>query len=701
MNYLNELLPQALTSALGWTLLHSLWQGALAALVVAALMLLLHRSSSTIRYFVAVTALFTTFCMTVATFMVLYDAASEIGPANATTTVSSGMATISSAVRPWKITQPAVMFPAQLAAYAQYFNYHLPVIVTVWLVGMALLLVRTLGGLAYVQRLKHYRVQNLPLEWQQRLANLRRQILIDQSVRLVESAMVKVPLIIGYLKPVILLPIGTIAGLPVKQVEAILAHELAHIRRQNYLVNLLQSIVEIVLFYHPAIWWMSGCVREEREHCCDDAAISVCGDSLTYAKALANLTALNLETPELAMALTGKSGLLLSRIDRFMKQLRRNPTFSEGIVAAFVLVASLTAVSLSANAGFDFRKRLAGNSKLASHSIVNKQSPSVTPPGDTIRERSEITIIKDRKGRITELYVNGKKIPKDQIAEYQAIIEARTQAIPVDPFSPPAPVAQPHVVPAVPSSPDANVIAPAAVESLSGVLAPMSAIAPTPSARGARPNASVDIMAPSVAGVRSNHIYMGDEEDEQEQQMEKISQEMERVTEEIERLNERMDQEMEKVEGNQPESTKKLEEEMRAKHRQMDNLVRKQSALSKEQSRKAELDMRHQEDKLKQQEIEMHRQEDEMRHQEAQMRREEARLQDAEKELVNTLINDGLVPKESSSNNIRFKINHSAMHVNGQKQSQAMHEKYLKLFEKLHGHPLTEGVTWMLNERTD
>ena len=124
------------------------------------------------------------------------------------------------------------------------------------------------------------------------------------------------PTVIGWLKPVVLLPASALAGLAPNQMEAILAHELAHIRRHDYIVNLLQTVVETLLFYHPAVWWLSRRIRAERENCCDDLAVSLCGDPVAYAAALAELEGLRSTTGELVLAATG--GSLLQRVRRLL-----------------------------------------------------------------------------------------------------------------------------------------------------------------------------------------------------------------------------------------------------------------------------------------------------------------------------------------------------------------------------------------------
>ena len=147
-----------------------------------------------------------------------------------------------------------------------------------------------------------------------------------------------VPTLVGWVKPVVLLPAAALAGLSPEQLRAILAHELAHVRRHDYLINLLQSVVETLLFYHPAMWWVSSQVRAEREHCCDDLAVEVCGDRLVYVSALAELTTL---ASQRGFALAATDGSLLSRVQRILGRPRamHEPTPAWALIALFVLIA--------------------------------------------------------------------------------------------------------------------------------------------------------------------------------------------------------------------------------------------------------------------------------------------------------------------------------------------------------------------------
>src|SRR3989442_1351220 len=171
-----------------------------------------------------------------------------------------------------------------------------------WLAGVVLLLARMAGGWWHVRRLHRPALATSSSGWQTTCRRIAYRLGLPASAHVVESARVDVPTVVGWLRPAILLPVAAMATLTPAQVEAILAHELAHIRRHDYLVNLLQTVAETLLFYHPAVWWLSKRIRAEREHCCDEVAVSLCGDAVAYAKALAELEAWRTDSTVLAVA---------------------------------------------------------------------------------------------------------------------------------------------------------------------------------------------------------------------------------------------------------------------------------------------------------------------------------------------------------------------------------------------------------------
>ena len=186
-------------------------------------------------------------------------------------------------------------------------------------------------------RMRSMLVRRAPPEWQETLRKLGARIGLSRPVRLLVSALVQVPTVVGWLRPVVLVPVGALGGLPAEHLEALLLHELAHIRRHDYLVNMLQSVAEALLFYHPAVWWVSGHIRAERELCCDDVAVSVSGDALTYARALAQLE--SYRPAHLSAAVAANGGSLSDRIARLLGQSR--PAVRTGLGPGVLAVAIL------------------------------------------------------------------------------------------------------------------------------------------------------------------------------------------------------------------------------------------------------------------------------------------------------------------------------------------------------------------------
>jgi beta-lactamase regulating signal transducer with metallopeptidase domain len=190
-------------------------------------------------------------------------------------------------------------------------------VVALWLGGVLLLSARLASGLLTTWRLAIADTRPVPESWRQALAHLVTRLRVSRPVRLAASALIHVPAVIGWWRPVILIPVSVLtgSGLTPLQLDALLAHELAHVRRHDYLVNLLQSAIETLLFYHPAVWWVSARVREEREHCCDDLAVAACGDARCYATALLAMEQLR-APPALALAASG--GSLVGRVRRLL-----------------------------------------------------------------------------------------------------------------------------------------------------------------------------------------------------------------------------------------------------------------------------------------------------------------------------------------------------------------------------------------------
>ena len=193
----------------------------------------------------------------------------------------------------------------------------LPYVVSIWLGGVLLLATRLAGGLWRVRCLRLTALAQSVSSWQVVADRVATRLGLRAAVRVVESRLVDTPTAVGWLRPVVVLPIAALANLSPEQIEAILAHELAHIRRHDYVVNVVQTLAETLLFYHPAVWWVSRRIRTEREHCCDDVAVAVCDNRVTYATALAELEARRARGPQLA--LTATRGPLIDRVRRVLQ----------------------------------------------------------------------------------------------------------------------------------------------------------------------------------------------------------------------------------------------------------------------------------------------------------------------------------------------------------------------------------------------
>jgi uncharacterized protein (TIGR03435 family) len=330
MNTVQLLAAQPWVERLGATLLHFLWQGAaIAALYAVARRFTARSTAPHVRYVLACAALAMMAAAPVLTWYLLHPPVLE--------PIAASLAPSASVIATPNVRDVPTAFAA--GVYRAVPAPLLTWVVTVWLAGAIVFWMRLLGGWLLAERLRSTLVRPAPPEWQQALHRLQHRIRVARPVRLLVSSLVQAPAVVGWLRPVVLVPVGALAGLPPDHVEALLLHELAHIRRHDYFVNVLQSIVEALLFYHPAVWWISGHIRAEREHCCDDAAVAVTGDTLTYVRALAEIESERRASLSTAMAASG--GSLSHRVARLLGQPRHQPgTHSApGIVAAGVLLA--------------------------------------------------------------------------------------------------------------------------------------------------------------------------------------------------------------------------------------------------------------------------------------------------------------------------------------------------------------------------
>ncbi len=319
MNPLSECWNHPVTARVGWTLLHFLWQGALLAGAYAAVRAGWLRRAAQARYLAGCATLLLMAVMPVLTYQRLSSGPPATSPPEAATlSIAAHQASAASGTtaRAHLVTARQLS-PGWSEALGARVEAALPWLVAGWVLGVVMLSGRLAVGWTRLRRVRRRSGESLDARLGARVRELQLRLGLSWPVRLLQSALVEVPTLIGWFRPVILLPASTLTGLTPAQLDLILAHELAHLRRRDHWVNLFQILLETLLFYHPAVWWVSRCVREDRELCCDELAVAVCGDRLAYARAL--LTLEELRGASAAMTLSASGGSLLERIRRILR----------------------------------------------------------------------------------------------------------------------------------------------------------------------------------------------------------------------------------------------------------------------------------------------------------------------------------------------------------------------------------------------
>jgi beta-lactamase regulating signal transducer with metallopeptidase domain/HEAT repeat protein len=331
----------------GWVLVHFIWQGMAIALALAVVLQVTPAARATLRYVLSCAALVMMLAATAVTAASLSAATQPVD------VVPVAPARIGSSSSPSPNLVPAANAvatkgaPAARADVSSTWRERLagrvgpvversvPWLVLAWIVGVTVMAIRLAGGWWRTRALGVEGVSAAP-EWaEQTVARLCRRLRIERRVALVASMRVSVPVVLGHVKPIVVVPAAAFAGLSPAHLEAILAHELAHVRRHDYLVNLAQSLIETLLFYHPAMWWVSHQVRVAREHCCDDLAVRACGNRRRYIHALLDLEELRNPTPMLALG--AADGSLLGRARRLLGQPESGPGAPRLAASAIVL----------------------------------------------------------------------------------------------------------------------------------------------------------------------------------------------------------------------------------------------------------------------------------------------------------------------------------------------------------------------------
>jgi beta-lactamase regulating signal transducer with metallopeptidase domain len=404
---LGQIFPDILFLRIGWWLIHFTWQASLIALLMGFLLFLFNKASANLRYVLCCCALVSMILLPVGTLMIATDTPNPL-PINGTPELLSRVDTKDIYWDKVKIgTQyrmQAASIPA-LNAGIRYFEANLPMILLGWISGVFLLSVYRLMGFINLQ--VKIRSTHAPLEtrWETRIRTLIRRLHIKQKVQILKSAITGVPAVIGWMKPVLLIPVSFLTGLNPRYFESIIIHELAHIRRHDYLVNMIQMVVETLGFFHPAVWWLSHRIRQERENCCDDWAVRVLGDKLIYVKSLVHLE----ETRHLDSAVLAANGSsLFQRITRILN----HPVRRSSSASMVTFIFSLGIFSLFLFSGFAGYSRTGGKTA-GSDRDVSQHMVAYYPFSGNARDESGFNqhglvdgafLTQDRKGRKESAY---------------------------------------------------------------------------------------------------------------------------------------------------------------------------------------------------------------------------------------------------------------------------------------------------------
>ena len=332
-----------LITAFSWMLIHSLWQGLVLAVIAGIALVLAKKAGAEYRYNLAL-VLFTAF-IALCGLTFIYEW-------NDGTGATGNLAPLSGNI---DVNVRGLFFNAHnvkqfLRSTVGYFSNNAPFIILIWFLVFLFKSVRMISCLAYNQRIKNYQVYAPSKIWTDKINGFAQQMGIRKAVKLLQSGYVKVPVVVGHLKPVILMPVGLLAGLPAEQVEAILLHELAHIKRNDYFVNFLQNVAEAVFFFNPGLLWISSILKEERENCCDDIALQQTGNKINLVQALISFKEHQLYGSAYATAFPGKKNYLMRRVARILHN--KNNSFGTGekvffSVSAMVLSVLMASVAMA------------------------------------------------------------------------------------------------------------------------------------------------------------------------------------------------------------------------------------------------------------------------------------------------------------------------------------------------------------------
>lgn len=428
MNF-QDLISPAWTEAIGYAIIHTLWIGCAFGLIAFLALRFLRKSKPQVKYLIAAFSLLGIFATFVIAIMIFWPETQELAQNGFSANTQMDVV----APQPNTSVQQA-NGPIGLNQLEAIFPY----LVFLWLLGAGLLFLRTFIGWIWVIRIKKHYTFGMPLYWEQMLETWKQKTGISQKVKLVESKLATVPMTIGHFRPFVILPAGTTTNLTVDELKMVVLHELAHIKRYDYLINAFQSIIESILFFHPVVWWLSHEVKKEREHISDDLAVEWGGSPQRLALALTKISESNCKSPQLALALASKKPHLLNRVKRLLTKQEISSQSPEKLTIMIIVILLTALLSTSAANYAGTQKQAEEASSLLTEFKVPDPEPFTViqpvvneqdPPNGKIKVVREFEngpydkarlVMKD--GEIQKLKIDGKRIDEEDYEYYHDLI---------------------------------------------------------------------------------------------------------------------------------------------------------------------------------------------------------------------------------------------------------------------------------------
>ncbi len=411
------------------TLLHSLWQGLLSAVIAGLIIMFTQKRSAYARYNLLIATMALFFISVVFTFC------RQLAGINNTVAFSVSQQELFAGEQVKEIFQTNGSNLTE--SIIAFFNRNANLIVLLWLMVVILRCLQLLIDFRKIYVLKNYKVFNAGQYWNNQLSVLSRQIGLNKTVILLQSGIAKVPMVVGHFKPVILFPVGIFTSLPQDEIEAVLLHELAHIRRKDYIINMMQAVAELLFFFNPAVTWLSAAIRDERENCCDDIALSHVKSRKQFVKALVSFQEYNITSADYAATFPGRKNHLLNRVKRIITNNNKTLTHMEKfLLAACIVVSGLITVAFSQTKEKPVQKK-ESKAQSQSQSSLNEEideqqdTTKVKKSSEKKESRNNITTTIDGKkyqlretnDSITYFSVDDEQIPAEKIKDYQPVID--------------------------------------------------------------------------------------------------------------------------------------------------------------------------------------------------------------------------------------------------------------------------------------